>query len=147
VLAAAPHKPDPSGSTVTQDKDETRIMYGKFVPFGEILDGNVRHTAMSHPFLTSVSKYTGEKKSQNRPPGDMPGEWDGVFQATLGISELDCRNLPAIRFLCAVTHGQRLNLLPCPVDLRLPRADVFLPLADLGFYFFDPAAHIHPPMR
>jgi hypothetical protein len=84
VLAAAPHKPDPSGSTVTQDKDETRIMYGKFVPFGEILDGNVRHTAMSHPFLTSVSKYTGEKKSQNRPPGDMPGDGTVFFRPLWG---------------------------------------------------------------
>src|ERR1700723_1953740 len=29
---------DLSGSAVTQDKDETRILYGKFVPFGEILE-------------------------------------------------------------------------------------------------------------
>jgi SH3 domain-containing YSC84-like protein 1 len=63
---------DLSGSVVTQDKDETRIMYGKFVPFGEILAGKVRRTAMSRPFLSTVSKYTGEKKSENRPPIDMP---------------------------------------------------------------------------
>jgi lipid-binding SYLF domain-containing protein len=61
-----------SGSAVTQDKDETRIMYGKFVPFGDILDGKVRRTSMSRPFLSTVSKYTGEKKSENRPPIDMP---------------------------------------------------------------------------
>src|ERR1700674_1303886 len=62
---------DLSGSVVTQDKDETRILYGKFVPFGDILAGKVRRTAMSHPFLSTVTKYTGEKKSENRPPSDM----------------------------------------------------------------------------
>jgi lipid-binding SYLF domain-containing protein len=33
---------DLNGSVITQDKDETRILYGKFVPFGDILDGKVR---------------------------------------------------------------------------------------------------------
>src|ERR1700680_735718 len=48
---------DLSGTVVSQDKDETRILYGKFVPFGDILAGQVRRTAMSHPFLTTVPKY------------------------------------------------------------------------------------------
>jgi lipid-binding SYLF domain-containing protein len=47
---------DLSGSVVTQDKDETRIMYGKFVPFDDILAGKARCTGMSHPFLSAVSK-------------------------------------------------------------------------------------------
>jgi lipid-binding SYLF domain-containing protein len=61
---------DLSGSVVTQDKGETQILYGKIVSFGEILAGKVRRTAMSHPFLSTVSKYTGGKKSENRPPID-----------------------------------------------------------------------------
>ena len=61
---------DLSGSVVTQDKDETRILYGKFVPFGYILADKVRRTAMSHAFLSTVSKYAGERKSENRPPID-----------------------------------------------------------------------------
>jgi SH3 domain-containing YSC84-like protein 1 len=62
---------DLSGSVVTQDKDETRIMYGKFVPFDDILAGKLRRTGMSHPFLSAVSKYTGEKKSESRSPVDI----------------------------------------------------------------------------
>src|ERR1700733_12204761 len=33
---------DLNGSSVTQDKDETRILYGQFVPFTEILNGKVQ---------------------------------------------------------------------------------------------------------
>jgi len=44
---------DLSGAAVTQDKDETRILYGKFVPFDEILEGKTTPTRMSRPFLTA----------------------------------------------------------------------------------------------
>jgi lipid-binding SYLF domain-containing protein len=50
---------DLSGSAVTQDKDETRILYGKFVPFGDILEGKVRRSSMSRPFLATLTKYAG----------------------------------------------------------------------------------------
>src|ERR1700683_461170 len=40
---------DLSGSAVTQDKDETRILYGKFVPFGDILEGKVPPPPGSRP--------------------------------------------------------------------------------------------------
>src|SRR5450755_211687 len=53
---------DLSGSAVTQDKDETRILYGKFVPFGDILEGKVRRTGMSRPFLATLTKYAGAGK-------------------------------------------------------------------------------------
>src|SRR5713101_3939653 len=36
---------DLSGAALTQDKDETRMLYGKFEPFSEILNGRVRPTA------------------------------------------------------------------------------------------------------
>jgi SH3 domain-containing YSC84-like protein 1 len=54
---------DLSGSAVTQDKDETQLMYGKFVPFGDILEGKVRRTSMSRPFLTALTKYAGGVKT------------------------------------------------------------------------------------
>ena len=50
---------DLSGSAVTQDKDETQLMYGKFVPFGDILEGKVRRTSSSRPFLSALTKYAG----------------------------------------------------------------------------------------
>jgi lipid-binding SYLF domain-containing protein len=46
---------DLNGAAITQDKDETRILYGKFVPFDEILEGKVRRTHMSQPFLSALS--------------------------------------------------------------------------------------------
>ncbi len=55
---------DLNGAVLTQDKDETRIMYGKFVPFDDILEGKVRRTSMSQPFLRTVAKYSGEAKTE-----------------------------------------------------------------------------------
>src|SRR5258708_2136956 len=51
---------DLNGSAITQDKDETRILYGKFVPFNEILGGKVQAPESAQPFLTVVRKYAGQ---------------------------------------------------------------------------------------
>ena len=68
---------DLSGAAVTQDKDETRLLYGHFVPFADILDGKVRPTVSSEPFLSAVRRYSGQaresSKSQPR-PGDAGSE-------------------------------------------------------------------------
>src|ERR1700730_12826513 len=53
---------DLNGSVVTQDKDETRILYGRFVPFTEILNGKVRPKEASEPFLAAVRKYSGQAR-------------------------------------------------------------------------------------
>jgi lipid-binding SYLF domain-containing protein len=50
---------DLNGAAVTQDKDETRILYGKFVAFEEILEGKVQPTDGAAPFLAAVQKYAG----------------------------------------------------------------------------------------
>lgn len=63
---------DLTGAAVTQDKDETRLLYGKFVPFPDILDGKVEPTASSRPFLAAVRKYSAEAQentSKNENPG------------------------------------------------------------------------------
>jgi lipid-binding SYLF domain-containing protein len=49
---------DLNGSAVTQDKDETRLLYGTFVPFQDILAGKVHAKAASEPFLQAVRKYS-----------------------------------------------------------------------------------------
>jgi SH3 domain-containing YSC84-like protein 1 len=49
---------DLSGTGVTQDKDETRVLYGKFIPFSEILSGKVEPPRGTEAFLSTVSKYT-----------------------------------------------------------------------------------------
>lgn len=51
---------DLSGSAVTQDKDETHLLYGKFVPFEAILTGKVRPPAGSGSFETAVRKYASQ---------------------------------------------------------------------------------------
>jgi lipid-binding SYLF domain-containing protein len=51
---------DLSGSAVTQDKDETHLLYGKFVPFDEILTGKVRPPAGTGVFEAAVRKYANQ---------------------------------------------------------------------------------------
>lgn len=48
---------DLSGSKVSQDRDETRILYGKMIPFATILSGRVTAPRGSDPFLAAVRKY------------------------------------------------------------------------------------------
>lgn len=57
---------DLSGAAVTQDKDETRLLYGKFVPFSDILNGQVRPPAESEPFLAAVRKYSEQSKESGQ---------------------------------------------------------------------------------
>jgi lipid-binding SYLF domain-containing protein len=53
---------DLNGSAITQDKDETRLLYGSFIPFEDILDGKVRPKESSEGFLGAVRKYSGQSK-------------------------------------------------------------------------------------
>src|SRR4051812_5654872 len=57
---------DLSGAALTQDKDETRLLYGKFIPFTDILNGKVEATAASTPFLSAVRKYSAQSKESTR---------------------------------------------------------------------------------
>jgi SH3 domain-containing YSC84-like protein 1 len=69
---------DLNGAAITQDKDETRLLYGKFEPFDTILKGRVQPTASSEPFLTAVRKYSaqsrGKETSSNVEPRDTPAK-------------------------------------------------------------------------
>ncbi len=53
---------DLNGAVVTQDKDETRILYGSFMPFEEILNGKVRPKEASEPFLSAVRRYSSQAR-------------------------------------------------------------------------------------
>ncbi len=54
-----------NGSAITQDKDETRILYGKLEPFADILSGKVKPPESSEPFLVAVRKYAGQAREKN----------------------------------------------------------------------------------
>src|SRR5271156_1465752 len=51
---------DLSGSAVTQDKDETHLLYGKFEPFDAILTGKVHRPAGSGALEVAVRKYASQ---------------------------------------------------------------------------------------
>lgn len=55
---------DLNGAAITQDKDETRILYGAFVPFPDLLSGKVPPPITSEPFLIAVRKYADQAKNQ-----------------------------------------------------------------------------------
>ena len=65
---------DLSGAAITQDKDETRILYGKFVPFADILSGKVQPKGQdAEAFLHTVRKYAEEvhEKTEMKKAGLM----------------------------------------------------------------------------
>ena len=51
---------DLNGAAITQDKDETRVLYQDMVPFAEILNGRVNPPPSAEPFLAAVRKYAGQ---------------------------------------------------------------------------------------
>jgi len=57
---------DLSGAALTQDKDETRLLYGKFVPFADILQGKVEATASSQNFLAAVRRYSAQSRESSK---------------------------------------------------------------------------------
>jgi lipid-binding SYLF domain-containing protein len=62
---------DLNGSAITQDKEETRILYGSFVPFSDILSSKVQAPNASEPFLTAVRKYAGQAKQKEKEHGQL----------------------------------------------------------------------------
>lgn len=59
---------DLNGSAITQDKDETRLLYGHMIPFGDILHGKVEPPSSSEAFLTAVRKYSRQSKGEPTTP-------------------------------------------------------------------------------
>jgi lipid-binding SYLF domain-containing protein len=57
-----------SGAAITQDKDETALLFGKAIPFEDILGGKVVAPPVSEPFLTAVKKYSTQAKEQAEVP-------------------------------------------------------------------------------
>ena len=48
---------DLNGASIKQDRDETAVLYGKILPFQEVLSGKVEPPQGSHMFLATVRKY------------------------------------------------------------------------------------------
>jgi len=71
---------DLNGSAITQDKDETRILYGKMVPFEQILNGKVTPPNGSEPFLAAVKKYSTQAKEQGEVNKPATSSYDGAHK-------------------------------------------------------------------
>jgi lipid-binding SYLF domain-containing protein len=64
---------DLNGSVVSQDKDETRLLYGKFIPFADILNGKVAPRGQdTAAFLHTVRKYSDEVREGKRAQLEAP---------------------------------------------------------------------------
>jgi SH3 domain-containing YSC84-like protein 1 len=55
---------DLSGAAITQDKDDTLLLFGKMMPFATILGGKVQAPSGSDAFLAAVRKYSIQAKNQ-----------------------------------------------------------------------------------
>jgi len=55
---------DLNGAKISQDADETRILFGKMVPFATILSGKVAPPSGSEPFLAAVRRYSAQAREQ-----------------------------------------------------------------------------------
>jgi lipid-binding SYLF domain-containing protein len=52
-----------NGAAISQDDDETRVLYGEKVSFNQILTGSIPPPAGSDNFLATVKKYSAEAKA------------------------------------------------------------------------------------
>ena len=55
---------DLAGTVIKQDKDETRVLYGKMVPFNTILEGKVPAPPVAQQFLATLEKYASPTNRQ-----------------------------------------------------------------------------------
>ena len=63
-----------NGASITQDKDATRELYGRLVPFKTILTGAVATPQNAESFVSSVRKATGSATPAASPtPAPAPG--------------------------------------------------------------------------
>jgi SH3 domain-containing YSC84-like protein 1 len=58
-----------NGAAIKQDNDETRVLYGKLVPFAAILAGKVPAPSGTEAFLAAVRKYAVESREQKAQKG------------------------------------------------------------------------------
>ena len=76
-----------NGASITQDKDGTRILYGRMIPSAEILKGQVKAPEGSHKFLATVRKYGTEANVTEASARRTKAQKTGTQNETLSLSE------------------------------------------------------------
>jgi SH3 domain-containing YSC84-like protein 1 len=77
-----------NGASITQDKDGTRILYGKMIPAAQILKGDAALPEGSHKFMAAVRKYANkaevaeasERQPERTTSGSEPHPDAGFFR-------------------------------------------------------------------
>ena len=63
-----------NGSAISQDKDATRELYGRLVPFKTILTGAIATPQAGEPFVSAVKKAAGANQQPTNPQPTTPQE-------------------------------------------------------------------------
>jgi len=53
------------GSSITQDQDDTRALYGKPLSLGDILSTKTQDPDVAQPFVSKVANYAGETRARD----------------------------------------------------------------------------------
>ena len=76
-----------NGASITQDKDGTRILYGRMIPSAQILKGQVEAPQGSHKFLATVRKYGTETNAAEASAHRTETRKNGTQNGTLSSRE------------------------------------------------------------
>lgn len=61
-----------NGAVIKQDDDETRILYGRLVPFADVLTGKVPVPRGAEEFVATIQKYASEAKAERSSTSPEP---------------------------------------------------------------------------
>jgi lipid-binding SYLF domain-containing protein len=76
-----------NGASITQDKDGTRILYGRMIPSAQILKGQVKAPEGLHKFLATVRKYGAEANVAEASERRHPTSTDDTHPRALNSTE------------------------------------------------------------
>jgi lipid-binding SYLF domain-containing protein len=76
-----------NGASITQDKDGTRILYGRMIPSAQILKGQVKAPEGSHKFMAAVKKYGAEANVAEAASRRTDAQKTGTQNRTLSSRE------------------------------------------------------------
>lgn len=54
-----------NGSAITEDRSDTKALYGSEMPLADIFSGKVKASDTNNPFLNTVEKYAGKSKKKD----------------------------------------------------------------------------------
>jgi SH3 domain-containing YSC84-like protein 1 len=99
-----------NGSSITQDDDATRELYGRMIPFRTILTGSVASPPGGEPFVAAVRKATGHEGKYASTPAKPP-----VAPAPSAAPTAPADSQPAVQPVSATAPAPAPAADPAPV--------------------------------